>query len=332
VGFSSNLLEAVRLFRLARIGVLGDLMIDRFVYGTVNRISPEAPVPVLAVSSKLVQPGGAANTAVNVMSLGGMVRLFGILGDDHAAHEVLEILAEHGADSSGVVLLPDRPSTVKTRIVAQSQQVVRIDEEDASPLPTQVSSQLMAGLLEALPELDLLVVSDYAKGVINKPFAEQVVRACQARQIRVVVDPKPAHAAAFAGASVIKPNLGEALSLTGHPAEATYDPNKLCAEVSRISRIPGVVVTAGARGMYVLDDGELTHLPGVAREVYDVAGAGDSVLAALALGLASNLRLTDSARLGNLAGSIAVGHLGVAAVKAEELQAALEDQHDIQSA
>lgn len=325
---SADLHSAIARFPTARIGVLGDLMIDRFVYGTVSRISPEAPVPVLAVTSKVTQPGGAANAAVNVLSMGGQLRLFGALGEDAAALEVLALLTERGADTRGVQLIAGRPSTVKTRIVAQSQQVVRIDEEDTAPLPASAASALLDSVKEALAQLDLLVVSDYAKGVITPAFAQQLIAACAVQGVRVVVDPKPVNAQAFGGADVIKPNLGEALRLAGRQPGDSDRLELLCLELRERTGIPGVVVTAGARGMYVLEGEHVTHLPGVPREVYDVAGAGDSVLAAIALGLASGLGLTDSARLGNLAGSIAVGHLGIAAVTPHEMRAALEDGHD----
>lgn len=323
---AAELRSAISRFSTARIGVLGDLMIDRFVYGSVTRISPEAPVPVVAVGSKITQPGGAANTAVNVSSLGGQVRLFGVLGEDAAALEVLALLTGRGADTSGVQLIPGRPSTVKTRIVAQSQQLARIDEEDSSPLPADTAKSLLSAVQAAMPELDLLVVSDYAKGVITADVAARLVAACKAAGLRMVVDPKPVNADAFAGADVIKPNLSEALRLAGRDPQDTVQLDALCGQVAARTGIAGVVVTAGAHGMYVLDDASLTHLPGIPREVYDVAGAGDSVLAAIALGLASGLSLTDSARLGNLAGSVAVGHLGIAAVTAHQLRGALEEQ------
>lgn len=298
-------------------------MLDRFVYGTVSRISPEAPVPVLAVTRKTAQPGGAANTAVNVASLGGKVELFGVIGKDQAGVEAVELLTQRRVGVEGVIRDASRPSTVKTRIVALSQQVVRIDEERAEPLDKATASQLMSSLEQAVPALELLIVSDYSKGIVSEQLAAAAVSLCRSRDLPVVVDPKPANAAFFAGADVIKPNLGEALRLAGREAGDDGRLEELCFQVAERSGIPGVVVTAGAQGMYVLESGEVTHLTGVAREVYDVAGAGDSVLAALALGLAAGLSLTDAARLGNLAGSIAVGHLGIAAVTADELCSAL---------
>lgn len=300
-------------------------MLDRFVYGNVSRISPEAPVPVLAVTRKTAQPGGAANTAVNVASMGGQVELLGVIGTDQAGSEAVELLTQRGVGVGGVIKDPSRPSTVKTRIVAQSQQVVRIDEERAEPLDDEVAAQVIAALEDVLPGLQLLIVSDYSKGIVNQELATAAVALCRDRAVPVVVDPKPANAAFFAGADVIKPNLGEALRLAGRKAGDDGRLEELCVQVAERSGIPGVVVTAGAQGMYVLESGKVTHLAGIAREVYDVAGAGDSVLAALALGMASGLSLTVAARIGNLAGSIAVGHLGIAAVTADELRIALAE-------
>jgi D-beta-D-heptose 7-phosphate kinase/D-beta-D-heptose 1-phosphate adenosyltransferase len=204
---------------------------------------------------------------------------------------------------------------------------VRFDEEDATALPPASAELLAEAVRSALPGLAVLVVSDYAKGVVSKGLAGAVLAECRAAGVPVIVDPKPVNAESFAGATIVKPNLGEALRLV-HMEAAPDDASmrQLCQRVAQRTGVPAVVVTAGARGMYVLDGSEFAHLEGVAREVYDVAGAGDSVLAAMALGLAAGLGVTDASRLGNMAGSIAVGHLGIAAVTQSELAVILERQ------
>jgi rfaE bifunctional protein kinase chain/domain len=315
---------AIAKFAQLRLGVIGDLMLDRFVYGSVTRISPEAPVPVVNVQSRRSQPGGAANAAANVLSLGAQVELFGVLGVDEAGTELLGLLEQCGMGIRGLQFLSGRCSTVKTRIVAQSQQVVRVDEEHTERLSGEDEQRLLRSALDAVPELDALVVSDYAKGVINAATAEQLFAAYAAGGKPVIADPKPVNGALFSSATVIKPNLLEATRLAGWESAEGNPPEALCRAVQKRTGVANVIVTAGARGMYVLEQGKFTHLPAIAREVYDVAGAGDSVLAALACGIAAGLSVTEAAWLGNVAGSIAVGHLGIAAVTADELIAGLE--------
>ncbi len=297
-------------------------MADRFIYGNARRLSPEAPVPVVDVKRRVVQPGGAANVANNVLSLGGKLWLFGVLGQDEAGDSVRDALMSNGADITGVLLLRERQTTLKTRIVAQAQHMLRFDEEDASPLPDRQAAELLNRLRQRLPELNAVVLSDYAKGVLTPRFVGDVVAACQQQAVPVIVDPKPINAHLYAGANLIKPNLGEALRLVGHDEDASEeDMPGVCEKLQAQLGVANIVVTAGSRGMYVRAGGEYEHLPGLPREVYDVAGAGDTTLAAIALALAAGACVFNAARLGNLAGSIAVGHLGVTAVTAADLLA-----------
>jgi D-beta-D-heptose 7-phosphate kinase/D-beta-D-heptose 1-phosphate adenosyltransferase len=310
-----------------RIGVLGDLMVDRFIYGDALRISPEAPVPVVTIRERTTQPGGAANVANNVVSLGGRCSLFGVLGDDPAGHEVRQLLVAEGCDVSGILSPDGYASTVKTRVVAQSQQLVRIDEEHAHAVDEATSAQLLAALVAQLDELNVIVISDYAKGVLTRELAQQVIEVARGAGIPVVVDPKPSNMAFYAGADVVKPNLGEALRYVGREGASDSEMQAVCEQVREGSETKAVVITAGAQGSYVYDGASFTHLEGHARDVYDVAGAGDSTLAALALALGAGADLVSAVALGNMAGSIAVGKLGVAAVTADELRAELEAEH-----
>jgi D-beta-D-heptose 7-phosphate kinase/D-beta-D-heptose 1-phosphate adenosyltransferase len=322
-----NLTELLTRIAGLRIGVLGDLMVDRFIYGDALRISPEAPVPVVTIRERTTQPGGAANVANNVVSLGGRCSLFGVIGDDPAGHEVRALLVAEGCDVRGVLAPGGYASTVKTRVVAQSQQLVRIDEEQASTIDEATQAQLLGAIAEQLSELQVLVISDYAKGVLTPALAPQVLELARSANIPVVVDPKPANMALYAGADVIKPNLGEALRYVGRESADEDEMRSVCADVYARSGVQAVVVTAGGRGCYVYDGTQFSHLEGHVRNVYDVAGAGDSTLAALALALAADADLVTAAALGNLAGSIAVGKLGVAAVTAAELRDELEAHH-----
>lgn len=325
---ASQLLPYLDRFPAVRAGVLGDLMVDRFIYGEARRISPEAPVPVVQIRRRTTQPGGAANVGNNVLSLGGQLSLYGVLGDDEAGRDALLLLQQAGAELEGVMLDERRPSTVKTRVVAQAQHLVRFDEEETAPVDGPVTHWLLERIDAALDSLQVFVISDYAKGLLNAELVRGVIERCKARGIKVVADPKPVNAPLFASVDVIKPNLGEALRLAGEERELGEDEMPvLCRTVLERTGAGSVVVTAGARGMYVLDGAAFTHLHSEAREVYDVAGAGDSTLAAIALMLGCGAPLALAARVGNLAGGIAVGKLGIAAVKQGEIRALLEEGH-----
>jgi rfaE bifunctional protein kinase chain/domain len=318
---ADQLLGIIERFSAVRAGVLGDLMADRFIYGNASRISPEAPVPVVQIRQRTIQPGGAANVGNNILSLGGQLRLFGVLGDDEPGREISRSLRERGAQLSGVLMLAGRPSTVKTRVVAQSQQIVRFDEEETSELPPAETERLTALVLEQLPSLDVLIVSDYAKGVLSAALIEPVLGRCRELGVRTFIDPKPVNIGLFAGADVIKPNYREALRLTGREREAAGgEMAGVCREVRERSGARDVVITAGSQGMFLLYGEQFAHLPGLPREVYDMAGAGDTSLATLALALASGAEVLAAGQLANLAGSIAVGKLGIASVTAEELR------------
>ncbi|MCB1221905.1 MAG: bifunctional hydroxymethylpyrimidine kinase/phosphomethylpyrimidine kinase [Planctomycetales bacterium] len=319
--------QALGAFPQARIGVLGDLMADRFIYGKASRISPEAPVPVVHITHRTTQPGGAANVGNNVLSMGGTLSLFGVLGDDEAGGEIRGLLEERGARMDGVVSVGGRPSTVKTRVVAQNQQVVRYDEETTADIDQPTRDCLLASVRHALPQLDILLLSDYAKGVLTEELAASLMAAAHEAGVPVVVDPKPGNITRYQGADLVKPNLSEAMALFGHDAAGNLrDMESVCRHVQEMAGCRQVIVTAGQEGMHVLDgEGSYRHLPGMPREVFDVAGAGDSTLAAIAMALAGGADLFVAARIGNLAGSIAVGHLGVTAVRLEEMMKELEE-------
>lgn len=317
---AGELTAIIERLAAVRAGVLGDLMADRFIYGTASRISPEAPVPVVRIRQRTIQPGGAANVGHNVLSLGGQLQLFGVLGDDEAGREVQAQLKDRGAGLDGVLLLAYRPTTVKTRVVAQAQHVVRFDEEETGALADGELDRLAELVRARLGDLDVLIVSDYAKGVIAPRLTARILEECRWHGVRTFVDPKPVNIELFGGADVLKPNYDEALRLAGREREVDAGGmEEVCRAVRRRSGARDVVITAGARGMFLLGGEQFTHLPGLPREVYDVAGAGDTTLAALALAQGAGADLAAAGRLANLAGSIAVGKLGIAAVTAAEL-------------
>lgn len=319
-----ELLKLIKRLPQAKIAVVGDLMADRFIYGDAQRLSPEAPVPVVRITKRTTMPGGAANVARNVLALGGSVALFGVLGEDEAGAEVRQALGNGRADLGGVINLPGRQTTIKTRIVARAQHMLRYDEEHIAPLPATATHELLERFASVANNLDVLVFSDYAKGVASQALVDGLWGICGKHGVTIVVDPKPENIKLFSGADVIKPNLDEALKLSGldHRADST-DMQSVCQRVAEHAKAKNVVVTAGMGGMHVLAGGEYKHLAGFPREVYDVVGAGDTTLAAIAMALACGADLLSGARLGNLAGSIAVGKLGTAVVDRQELSAEL---------
>ena len=320
-----SLLAAVSRFSRAKILVIGDVIVDHFIWGTVSRISPEAPVPVVNVTREEMLLGGAANVLKNIYSLGGCGELCGLIGADEMGRQ-LESLVEKLPASSRGLIRGNRPTTVKTRIVAQSQQVVRFDREQIGP-PSRQSLTAMFDYLEAhLADVDAVVISDYAKGVVNEPFMDHFrqlrteVQHRTGRPLPLIVDPKPVNVHHYIGATVITPNHHEAKGISG--MEIRDEAGTLAA--ARFIReeigCENVLITRGEAGMSLLDtEDSLATIPAMAKEVYDVTGAGDTVVATLALGLATGCRMQDAAILANHAAGIVVGKVGTAAVRSDEL-------------
>jgi rfaE bifunctional protein kinase chain/domain len=306
-----------------RVLVLGDVMLDEFVWGRVSRISPEAPVPVVAVESKSDHVGGAGNVAVNVRSLGGEAVLAGVVGKDAAGARVREALEARGIVSRLVDAGLERRTTLKTRIVAHGQQVVRADQEDTADLPQALESALVESVRRELAGVSALVVSDYQKGVVTAGLLRRVLPLARRKGVPVLVDPKPRHFRLYRGAHVVTPNQLEAEQVTGlrlsGPAELAAAGRLI---LSRLG-CRAVLVTRGEHGMSLFERGRRpVHVPAAAREVFDVTGAGDSVIAAMALALAAGATLPEAAALANAAASVVVGKLGTAqATPLEVLQA-----------
>jgi len=305
-----------------RLLILGDMMLDRFVQGAVRRISPEAPIPVVEVTSEKRVPGGAANVANNVRALGGQALLVGVVGDDRYGESFLDLLKQSGLDGGGILTVPGRTTTVKSRIIAQHQQVVRVDRENREPVAQDVWDRLEAAVRHALPHCGALVVSDYAKGVLTPEFLAVVGRMAREAEIPYVVDPKPIHFP-YPGANVVTPNRQEAAGFYGRPF-ATVELVRVAADLFDRTDWDAVLFTLGEEGMALArrDEG-IELLPTKAREVFDVTGAGDTVVAALALGLASGRPLVEAASLANAAAGVVVGKAGTAVCSVAELREAL---------
>jgi rfaE bifunctional protein kinase chain/domain len=312
-------------FPRVRLLVVGDLVLDEYVWGEVERVSPEAPVPVVHVRDETVLLGGAANVARNVVALGGSVECCSAVGDDAAGRRLIDMLKDLGVSPEGIALVPGRPTTRKTRVVARSQQIVRFDRETAEPLPRSAGHRLLERLSAALPRVAGVLCEDYGKGVLSRRVAAAAMRRCLAAGVPVVVDPK-VDLVPWRGAALLKPNLREAESLSGVPIRNRDDLTRAAARLRRKIGGGALVVTRGADGMSVFDsEGPGVDVPAAAREVFDVQGAGDTAIAALALSLRAGASLVEAAVIANAASAVVVGKIGTATSSADELKAVLPE-------
>ncbi|CAK8716347.1 hypothetical protein GKODMF_07950 [Candidatus Electrothrix gigas] len=317
-------------FADVRILVIGDVILDQFIWGNVSRISPEAPVPVVNVTREELLLGGSANVLRNIISLGGSCALCGIIGKDPMGDELLALMEQVAAPVDGLIR-GERPTTIKTRVVAQGQQVVRYDREKAGGPNEKTLGSMLQYLDQHLAEFDAVVVSDYAKGVVNEQLMAHLhrllheLRSARGQAIPLVVDPKPNKLHRFIGATVITPNNFEASQMSG---KAIKDEESLLAAARQIREdiaCEAVLITRGEAGMALLEgeNNRLITIPTMAQEVFDVTGAGDTVAATLSLGLAVGCSMTDAAVLANHAAGIVVGKIGTASVRCAELLTAL---------
>jgi D-beta-D-heptose 7-phosphate kinase/D-beta-D-heptose 1-phosphate adenosyltransferase len=315
------LLELLDGFPGKRILVVGDVMLDEYLWGDVRRISPEAPVPVVAIQRQTYMGGGAANTAANIVSLGAEALLGGVVGRDPYAGKLREVLGQTGAIPAGLIEDAGRPTTTKTRIVAHSQQVVRVDREQAVPLPTHVEEALLGWVEEQIPSADACILSDYAKGVVSPRLAECLIRMARQARKPIVVDPKGTDYAKYRGATVVKPNVHEVERSLRQ--EIHNDPGLRKAGQVLLDLLGGaaLLITRGPQGMSLFRDGEEpVDIPTFARNVYDVTGAGDTVVSTLALSLSAGATLEEAAHLANRAAGIVVGKVGTSTVTPAELR------------
>jgi D-beta-D-heptose 7-phosphate kinase / D-beta-D-heptose 1-phosphate adenosyltransferase len=312
--------RAIEAFARKRVLVAGDLMLDRYWSGEVDRISPEAPVPIVRKLGTYGVPGGAANTACNVAALGARVTLFGMTGADEAGAELRGLLSKRGIDCTHVSIAARRPTTVKLRIVAHDQQIVRIDDEDTSPLELKLGDAVAQSAARIMSRVDAVLVSDYAKGFVTAPVTRALVTAAQRHGKPVVIDPKGSDFERYRGATVLKPNRSELAVLTGLPARHHEETMHAARQLLRLAGTAAIVVTEGKDGMTLLrPETPEEHFPSFAREVYDVTGAGDTALATLAIALAAGAPLGDAVWLSNLAAGLAVGEAGTVAISREKL-------------
>ena len=319
---SKRLTAYVDRFSSARVLVVGDVVLDHYIWGKVSRISPEAPVPVVNVTRESLLLGGATNVVNNIHSLGGSVSVCGVIGQDEAGKQLLQLLYKKGIRAEGLVVDSARPTTIKTRVIAHSQQVVRFDRESKERIERDIHRRIFDYVGKQLTEgLDAIVLSDYCKGVVTSGLVRDIVRLAKKHKIIVTVDPKVSHFGMYSGVTILTPNITEAS--IGSKIEIDNERSLLKAGKLLLKRLKcnAVLITRGEQGMSLFDHlGRVTHIPTVAREVFDVTGAGDTVISTLTLAMASGASMVDAARISNYAAGIVVGVVGTSTVKPEELK------------
>lgn len=313
-----------------RIAVIGDVMLDQFIWGSVARISPEAPVPVVDFQRESFMPGGAANVARNLTALGAGTELFGVVGKDEAANSLRQLLRNHKIGSRHIESAPGRRTSLKTRVVAQRQQLVRIDRETRVAIPAQVEQRLIQALKQQLPQTDAVIVGDYGKGVVTQSLLNQLKPLCREHGVWLSLDPKqPIHQLNMVGVSVIKPNRKETFALANIADETRTDnPLKDVNLMEAARRLlnelrPAVLlITLGEQGILLCQRNQPPfHIPTTAQEVFDVSGAGDTVIAAFTLAIATGASPVEAAIFSNYTAGIVVGKIGTATASPEELLA-----------
>lgn len=323
---SRGLRKHVERFPRASVLVVGDLILDHYIWGRVSRISPEAPVPVVHVESESVRLGGAANVFNNILALGGRADLCGVIGSDEAGRVLMKELGTKRSGRGGIIIDQDRPTIKKSRIIAHNQQIVRYDVERKRELKPHLQKRMLKYIDSRLRDVTCLVVSDYAKGVITAGLMAELTRIAALRKIPIIVDPKVEHFGFYKGVTLITPNHLEATQAAGLHGDGDQTIQEAGELIRQRLGCQSVLVTRGERGMSLFEiNGSSWHIPTQARQVYDVTGAGDTVIGTLALALSTGASTREAAMLANQAAGIVVGMVGTATVSAKQLSEALVD-------
>jgi rfaE bifunctional protein kinase chain/domain len=320
-----RLTDILETMRSLKVMVIGDVMLDKYVWGSVSRISPEAPVPVVDITEETTRLGGAANVANNIVSLGASCTLFGVTGDDSYGAELTREIESRGIDTSGMAAARGRPTTIKTRVIAHNQQVVRTDRESREELGGVEGDSFIGSILARLGEFQGAVISDYGKGVITARLLEAVIAEARKRGVVLSVDPKEAHFLSYKKVSLITPNVYEAGNAVG---KRIYDERTLLEvgwEIYDALLPDALLITRGENGMSLFEEGRRhTHFPTVSRHVYDVTGAGDTVITAFTLALCAGATAAEAAHISNHCAGIVIRDVGTATVDPEDLLRSFE--------
>ena len=311
----------ISAFKNTNILVIGDVMLDRYCWGSVTRISPEAPVPIVRLHRQTSRPGGAANVAANAVALGGKVQLIGLVGDDEEAKELSSTVSELGIKVPIFHKSLNRPTTVKTRIVAHNQQIVRLDSEDVRDISTVEADEVFRKFVECVESVNVVILSDYSKGLLNAELVQEIIRLCRESKKLVLADPKGKIFEKYRGATILTPNRREAAEACKLEESDPDLVHKAGAELLGTLDLESVLITESENGMTLFEKTiPPVHFGTAAREVYDVTGAGDTVIACLGVALAAGCSVERSAYIANIAAGLSVQHIGTVAVSFDELQ------------
>ncbi len=324
----AELLKLIDRISAARILVVGDVMLDRYWWGSASRLSPEAPVPVVALKRVSNRPGGAANVAANIAVLGAEVVLIGLIGSDEAGASLRASLREHGIADASLLSFDRRPTTTKTRVLVHNQQIARVDEETDVPLTGDEQEQIVAQVRTSIAAADAVVLSDYAKGCLTPGVIASIVDEAHRRGKTVIVDPKSRDLTKYSRATLLTPNLAEALNAAGIEKGGEEMADQAAEKILADTQVENLLITLGEHGMKLFRAGERpVHFPSMARQVFDVTGAGDTVVAHLAAALAAGADINAAIELANTAAGIVVERVGTSVVTIEELRTAISEAH-----
>jgi len=321
-----DLIAAIRRLSKTSVLVVGDVMLDRYAYGEVQRISPEAPVPILTVERETAMPGGAGNVVRNLTAVNAAVAFVAVVGDDQAGSDLTGLVGGQPGVEPWLLVQSGRATTVKTRYIANGQQLLRADQEDARPIPAKLADRMLRIARDGMVATSITVLSDYGKGLMAGSVAKQLIDVAHQTGRRVIVDPKGLDYSRYVGADIITPNRRELSEATGMPISTEAEIVAAARALRAAHGFGAVLVTRSEDGMTLLDDHGAHHYPAEAKEVFDVSGAGDTVVATLAAGLAGGLELPVAVRLANIAAGIVVGKIGTAVARETELMAALSPE------
>lgn len=318
-------------FNGKQIAVVGDLMLDRYYWGSVTRLSPEAPVPVVEVDSESTRLGGAANVANNIASLGGIPLLVGVIGQDDGGKMLRKIISEMGFPTGGIVVDPSRPTTIKTRVIAHHQHVVRIDQEVKTDIDSATVEKILDVLKREISNLDAIIFEDYNKGVIVRELIHEVIALARRQEKIVTVDPKFNNFFEYKNVTVFKPNRGETEAALGTRIRDGASAEAAGAEMLKRLQAENVLLTLGEQGMMLFEaHGAITHVPTQARKVADVSGAGDTVISTLTMGLVAGASVKEAATLANFAGGVVCGEVGIVPINKADLYKAIVEHSNHQ--
>ena len=307
-----------------RIAVIGDLMLDRYIWGSVSRISPEAPVPVVDMEQEQARLGGAANVAKNIKSLGGEPLLIGVIGNDNSGRQLVEILCDGNFDPDGIITDNTRPTTVKTRVIAHNQHVVRIDREQKSEISSKIQDQILDVLRSNLQSIDGIIIEDYNKGVLAKDLIIALINLANKKNKVIAVDPKFNNFFEYKNVTVFKPNRKEAEEVMGTRLKSEKDVLKAGKILLEKLKAKNILLTRGENGMSLFEaNGDVSHVPTKALNVADVSGAGDTVISTLTMALTGDANIKEAAAIANFAGGVVCGYVGIVPIDPKELQRAI---------